>query len=217
MPGSRLGPGDHKCTEGQKRIATESKRDKHDVIIVQEKLDGSNVGVAKINNEIVPITRAGYNALDSPYEMHHKFHEWVMRHKERFEDVLENGERICGEWLYQAHGTLYKLPHEPFVAFDIIRERKRLPCYEFVVRIGNSFVKPHILENNGQPMTIESALTALGEMGKHGSLEPIEGAVWRVERKGVVDFLVKYVRPDKVDGKYLNGDPIYNKGIEVYL
>jgi hypothetical protein len=31
----------------------------------------------------------------------------------------------------------------------------------------------------------------------------VEGAVGRVERRGVVDFLVKYVRPDKIDGVYL--------------
>jgi hypothetical protein len=37
-----------------------------------------------------------------------------------------------------------------------------------------------------------------------------------MERKGVLDFLGKYVRPEKVDGKYLNGvggierEPIYN-------
>lgn len=37
----------------------------------------------------------------------------------------------------------------------------------------------------------------------HGALDPVEGAVWRVERGGSVDFLAKYVRPDKVDGCYL--------------
>jgi hypothetical protein len=33
--------------------------------------------------------------------------------------------------------------------------------------------------------------------------DEIEGVVYRVERKGKVDFLAKYVRPDKVDGSYL--------------
>jgi hypothetical protein len=50
LPGSRIGPGDHKCHDGQKRIATEKARDKHDQIIVQEKLDGSNVGVARMED-----------------------------------------------------------------------------------------------------------------------------------------------------------------------
>ncbi len=32
---------------------------------------------------------------------------------------------------------------------------------------------------------------------------PIEGVVYRLERKGKVGFLVRYVRPDKRDGIYL--------------
>lgn len=50
---------------------------------------------------------------------------------------------------------------------------------------------------------IPEALKALGTFGHYGAQDPVEGAVWRVERKGVVDFLCKYVRPDKVDGAYL--------------
>ncbi len=42
-----MGPGDHKCEAGQARIATLKARDRHDHIIVQEKLDGTNVGVAR--------------------------------------------------------------------------------------------------------------------------------------------------------------------------
>ena len=30
-----------------------------------------------------------------------------------------------------------------------------------------------------------------------------------MERKGKVDFLAKFVRKDKIDGKYLDGDPIW--------
>lgn len=30
LPGSRLGPGDHHCHEGQAKIATEKARDKHE-------------------------------------------------------------------------------------------------------------------------------------------------------------------------------------------
>ena len=53
----------------------------------------------------------------------------------------------------------------------------------------------------------------------------MEGVVWRVERNELirpggqerrwqVDFLVKYVRPDKIDGSYLSEisgqPPVYN-------
>jgi len=91
LPGSRLGPGDHKVHEGQARIATEKARDRHDRIIVQEKLDGSCVSVAKINGEIVPLGRAGYRAVSSPYEMHIRFATWVYEPAvlARFEALLE--------------------------------------------------------------------------------------------------------------------------------
>jgi len=226
LPGSRVGPGDHMCHVGQKDIACLKTRDKYDRVIIQEKLDGSNVGIARLNGEILPLTRAGYLANTSPYLMHHFFHAWVEKNKTRFFDVLNEGERLCGEWLLVAHGTRYELPHEPFVAFDLMRHKHdRIPYDEFIVRVHRgSFVTPHLL-SDGPSISIEKAITLLGYFGHHGAVEQAEGVVWRVERnrlvdrsKGnvagraaVVDFIIKYVRPDKKDGKYLNDFTIYNQ------
>lgn len=214
LPGSRLGPGDHKCHEGQERICLEKTRDKHDRIIVQEKLDGSNVGIAKVGGRIVALTRAGYLAHTSPYEQHHKFGRWVAQNEARFEPILQEGERLVGEWLLQAHGTRYALPHEPFVAFDLMVGTKRATYEELSERVGDAVVLPYVI-SIGPPMSIQDALNELGELGRHGAIDPIEGAVWRVERneligkehggqrRWVVDYLAKYVRPDKQDGSYL--------------
>lgn len=222
LPGSRMGPGDHKCDGGQEKIACRKARDLHDRIIVQEKLDGSNVGVFRRDNILYPLTRVGYLANTSPYKMHHLFHNWVFKNTHRFFEVLDDGERLCGEWLIQAHGTRYDLPHEPFVVFDIMRKlHERTPFDEFRQKVGNRFVIPHVISDNG-PLSIADAMKKLKIYGFHGALDPVEGAVWRVERyklinkslgniggrKPVVDFLVKYVRPDKEDGKYLGGEPI---------
>lgn len=203
LPGSRMGPGDHKTEAGQARIATLKPRDKHDIIIVQEKLDGSNVAVARLGDgSLAALGRSGYLAQSSPYEQHQLFAAWVRRHEDRFA-FLNPGERLCGEWLAQAHGTIYKLGHEPFVAFDLIRVDARATFKEFDERVrGAGFVTPHVL-SVGPPFAIEAAIALLGERGFHGAVDPVEGAVWRVERRGVVDFLCKYVRPDKKDGVYL--------------
>src|SRR2546421_9685772 len=96
LPGSRLGPGDHKLNEGQARILTEKTRDKHDVIIVQEKLDGSNVCVARVSGVLIPLGRAGYPAISSKFEQHKLFAQWVYARLDRFEFLIE-GERLCGE------------------------------------------------------------------------------------------------------------------------
>lgn len=225
LPGSRMGTADHHCHDGQATIATVKVRDKHDRVYVQEKLDGSNVAVAMIGDTIVPLTRSGYSAKSSPYEMHHRFHDWVFQNAYRFREILSEGERLCGEWLYQAHGTRYKLPHEPLVVFDLIRGQERLPYPEFITRVAGKFVVPKHL-NGAEPLSIEETMARLGELGHHGAIDKIEGAVWRVERhkqigkngaerKWVVDFLVKYVRPDKVDGCFLpketDADAILNE------
>jgi len=57
-------------------------------------------------------------------------------------------------------------------------------------------------------------MEALGKHGHYGAIDEAEGAVWRVERKGKVDFLGKYVRAGKIDGKYLpemtGGEAVWN-------
>ncbi len=214
LPGSRRGPGDHGCDEGTARIATVKVRDKHDTVIVQEKIDGSNVSVCKVNGEIIALGRAGYRAGTSKYEQHQMFAAWVASRWRRFDAVLEEGERLCGEWLAQAHGTRYDLPHEPFVAFDLMRGTRRLIYDEFIERVRvQRFVTPRLLYKGPDALQVAMAMRLTTPSG-HGAIDPVEGCVWRVERnrlidkhsgkrKSVVDFLVKYVRPDKVDGCYL--------------
>ena len=218
LPNSRLGPADHKITDGQAKICCEKKRDKHDRIIIQEKLDGSNVGVARVDGKLYPIARAGYEATTSPFEQHHKFHEWAMQNSVRFLQLLEEGERAVGEWMYQAHGTRYDLPHEPFVMFDIMTGKKRITHERLTTRnrtLEVPFVVPATVQNEGEPMTVEAALAELGLYGRHGAIDPIEGVMYRVERNSLidkrkggervweVDYLAKFVQQDKQDGCFL--------------
>lgn len=215
LPSSRMGPGDHHVHEGQAVICTVKARDRHDVIIVEEKVDGSNVGVARIGDRILALGRAGYLAQTSKYEQHQLFAAWVRERERMFLDLLRDGWRVVGEWLAQAHGTRYTLPHGPFVAFDIMEGDQRMPY-----KIRNALCKicripqPKLL-HIGVPLSVERAMELHGD-GDHGADEP-EGVMYRVERRGEVDFLAKWVRPDKVDGKYLpdvagsiSTEPVWN-------
>jgi hypothetical protein len=213
LPSSRLGSGDHCVTEGQARICCVRARDKHDRIIVQQKLDGTNAAVARIDGQIVPLQRKGYPALSSPYEQHRLFAAWVFERQDRFA-FLDEGERLCGEWLAQAHGTRYALPHEPFVAFDLMIEDRRAPYEQFVSRLAGRFVLPELL-SDGPPISVEIAY-ARATISAHGAQDKIEGCVWRVERKGVVDYLAKWVNPDKIDGLYLPGTEQSISKVEVW-
>lgn len=223
---SRMGPGDHVCNIGDEIRATINVKDKYDRIVVQEKLDGTNVGVAKINNMCIPLVRSGYVATSSKYLQHHLFAKWVYENIERFDNLLDEDERVCGEWLAMAHSTRYKLIHEPFVIFDIMRGIKRITHDVLYSRtMEHGFTIPHII-HVGKSLSIKEAMEKLGKYGFHGAIDPIEGAVWRIERNELVDKrdnsgprrwivenLVKYVRPDKKDGIYFKDrdeDAIWN-------
>ncbi len=199
---SRLGPGDHHCEPGQEIIATKTPRDRFDLVIVQEKLDGSNCAIAKVDGKILALGRSGYLAETSLYEMHHYFAKWVKQHEKRFDKLLQEKERLVGEWLAQAHSTRYQLTHEPFVVFDLMQGQERLNYHDFLLRVlPLDFVVPRLI-HIGQPVGINWVAKQLVASG-HGAVDEVEGAVWRVERKGRVDFLVKYVKPHKQDGIYL--------------
>jgi hypothetical protein len=185
---------------GQAKICTLKAR-KGDTVIVQEKLDGSNVAVANVNGHILALGRAGHLAISSRFEQHVLFARWVAERLPLF-DFLREGERLCGEWLAQAHGTRYALPHEPFVPFDLMRKGHERALYqELRERTAGRFVLPFEV-SVGPAIGIEEALARL-RPEHHGALDPIEGCVWRVEREGSVDFLAKYVRHGKEDGCYL--------------
>lgn len=209
IPGSRLGPGEHTINDGQARICLEEVKHKDQKVYVTEKLDGSNVCVANVEGQIVPMIHAGYRAVTSRWPMHHEFHEWAMRREEMFKIMLEPGERVAGEWLEVAHGTRYLLPHEPFVAFDIMRVPHERASHEELVDRASRYglVTPAVL-SRGDPLSLAGAEGRLGQFGFHGAQEPCEGAVWRVERAGEFQFMAKYVMPSKVDSKYLQNDQV---------
>lgn len=207
LPSSRLGPSDKQANPGHVRIATETRRDLHDLIIIQEKIDGSNVGVAKLTDgSMVALVRAGYEATTSPYEQHHYWAVWVWENGDRFDSLLMPGEWCAGEWCIQAHSTRYVFDSEPFFLFDIFRDGKKITYEELCVRnkvLTKPFAQPiaYALADGG-PISLETARRWLEEepYGAHGAIDFIEGFVWRVERKQQLDFMVKYVRPDKQDG-----------------
>ena len=103
--------GDKVANEGHNRIATQKIRDRHDTVIVEEKLDGSNMGIYRKDGQIYAISRAGYLATTSPFPFQHRFDEWVHLRDDMWLDILRDGERLMGEWMVMSHGVKYAMPH----------------------------------------------------------------------------------------------------------
>lgn len=200
LPNSRLGPGDHSVNAGQARMCLECLKRPQDQVIIQEKLDGSCCAVARVDGQIIALGRSGYLAQTSRFEQHQLFAAWVRHNESKFEFLVER-ERVVGEWLAQAHGTIYQLKHEPFVAFDVMRGHERLTYDVFRELIGERMPTPRLI-HRGSPLPIDAVSEDLHISG-HGAVGECEGAVWRYESGERILFLAKWVRPDKEDGIYL--------------
>jgi len=203
LSSSKLGKMDFFIHEGQERILTEKKRDNHDTILVFEKYDGSNVGVAKFENKIFALTRSGYEASTSPYKQHHEFAKWVNKRKEMFDSLLQEGERVTGEWLLQSHGLIYKIENDPILFFDYFNNNNERQLFEVLEKM--CLPLPRLL-HKGDSISVDELKPILNlKTNNIMSLESPEGMVYRVERKGKVDFLAKWVRQDFEAGKYCIG------------
>lgn len=201
LPSSRLGPADHYIHPGQATILTEKARDKHDRIIVTEKLDGACVAVARHEGQIIALGRSGYAVETSPYEHLRHFGAWVAENERRFA-ALEEGERLCGEWIGMAHGTLYKAVSQPFVPFDLMAQAQRFPIDQMMEVCGRARLVPAHIISDGPPLAVEEGLRAILDGGFHGAIDPVEGCVWRCERRGKFEFIAKFVQHSKIDGMY---------------
>jgi len=203
LPGSRLGPAERHLPAVQAGRLTRSPL-AGDQVWVQEKLDGTNVAVARVGDEVVALTRAGYRAADSRRLRGRLFDAWVNGQRERFLDVLRPGERVVGEWLYHAHGTRYVLPHEPFVVFDLMRGTDRSTLAALQDRLGGVLVLPGLHAREAHDPA--SLFRVLDGRSLHGAVTGPEGLIYRLERRDEVELVAKWVRPDYVEGAYFEDD-----------
>jgi hypothetical protein len=205
--GSRLGPGDYSLTPEQSALFVGERRRKGDRFLVTEKIDGSCVSVARVEGRILALQRAGYLASTSPFPLHHAFDRWVRDREKLFSELLGDHERLVGEWLHTAMGTRFEIsdPDDLLAGFAMFGGQKRLPYDEFAERTGKLDLRRAKLLSDGPGISIDRAMELVGENGHHGALDGAEGAVWVMETNGEFNSIAKFVRADKVDGKYMGG------------
>jgi RNA ligase len=200
LPGSRTGASDRTAPRELAERCLRAPRPGEQVL-VQEKLDGSCVAVARVGGEVVALGREGTLAARSQNPGRQLFAAWVSEQASLLAGLLREGEWLVGEWLALAHSTRYELRHAPLVVFDGFSSGAQWSFDELSARVGGTLPQPSLLHRGGA-LGIEAMLERLGT-GGHGALEPPEGAVWRLERGGRVVGMAKYVRHDKVDGALL--------------
>ncbi len=200
LPGSRTGSADRTAPAELAERCLRAPRPGEE-LLVQEKLDGSCVAVARVGGAVLALGREGTLASLSLNPGRQMFAAWVAQRSALFARLLRDGEWLVGEWLALAHSTRYDLRHEPFVVFDGFLRGEQSTFDMLSERLQGALPQPTLLHRGGA-LNIEAMLAKLGS-GGHGAREAPEGAVWRLERQGRVVGMAKYVRGDKVDGALL--------------
>ena len=93
-------------------------------IIVEEKIDGANLGISfDSEGNLLVQNRGGYLVppLNGQWK---KLKEWLSRHVNSFFDILMGRYIVFGEWCYARHSIFYNKLTDWFLGFDIY-DRKR--------------------------------------------------------------------------------------------
>lgn len=216
LPGSRRTPDDIGSADALSLSCLRGPLPAGARLYVLEKLDGTCVAAWRRGGEILALGRQGDLAGLSQNPARRLWAEWVKRNAGRLRGILEDGERLVGEWMALAHGVRYALPHGPFVAFDLMRgpgrEAFRLPRAELLARAGRIGL-PVVGCVAERPAGAEEVLARLGA-GMHGAIGAPEGLIYRLEPARGPIRLAKYVRADHLPGALLpentGGPPIWN-------
>ncbi len=189
----RLGP-----KESARMLADES-------LIVEEKLDGTNVGLHLADGKLILQCR-GHEITAGMHPQYDLFKQWATTKRIVFEEMLGERFLIYGEWLYARHSVFYReLPHY-FFEFDIFDKQekvfltldRRLEMLDGsglqtvpVVHRGKVSLKQ--LKNLVGPSQYDSRLTNPAT-GRSDDL--MEGLYLRTEANDIVTARAKFVRPE---------------------
>jgi atypical dual specificity phosphatase len=178
-------------------------------VLVEEKIDGANMGLSLCENKICAQNRSHY--VSAEYHPQFKYlDKWIYQHTEVLWEILESDRYILyGEWCYAKHSIPYASLSDWFTAFDMFD------------RLENKFWSRSRLEAHLDgtgitliPLIIKGTfnnIEALKQLVQTKSVYydgPVEGIVVRVndnedqyvERRG------KIVRSD-----FLSGDTHWSK------
>jgi atypical dual specificity phosphatase len=91
----------------------------HKNIIIEEKIDGANMGITIRNNQLCAQNRSHY--VSSSYHPQFKLlDKWIHTHSEDLWRLIESDRYILyGEWVYAKHSIHYSNLTDWFIAFDM--------------------------------------------------------------------------------------------------
>lgn len=166
-------------------------------VVVEEKLDGANLGLSLSPEGILRAQNRGQYLADPHAGQFSRLSAWLAQHGEDLLAVLEPDLILFGEWCAARHSLDYAALPDWFLLFDVY-DRTAGQFWSSARRnalakqVGLSPV-PLVWRGKTTLMALQSLVTATPSRYRHG---PLEGVVIRRESAQWCETRAKLVLPD---------------------
>ena len=164
-----------------------------DEVLVEEKIDGANLGVSlDPSGQLRAQSRGNYLAQGQSHAQWNLLWPWLAQRKASLENGLKGGLILFGEWCYAKHSVPYDALPDWFLAFDIFEIPSR--CFWSVER-RNQWLKDRDIvpvPQVGRGRFQKNQLSSLLGISKVGHV-PMEGIYLRREKAGRLEARAKVV------------------------
>ncbi|TWT38981.1 RNA ligase family protein [Blastopirellula retiformator] len=178
-------------------------------LIVEEKLDGTNVGIHFSDAGELVLQCRGHLITEGMHPQYDLFKQWAMVKRQVLEEMLENRFLLFGEWVYAKHSIHYRQLSHYFFEFDIYDKRHGvfLDLQRRLARLEGSGVQTVPVVHTGS-LRRSDLEKQIGASRFDSSFENpftgktdnrMEGLYVRTEAEGAVTARAKFVRPEFVE------------------
>jgi hypothetical protein len=181
----------------------------NDSILVEEKIDGTNVGIHFTPGSEMVLQCRGHLITEGMHPQYDLFKQWATVKRAVLEEMLQSDFILFGEWMYARHSIHYRgLPHY-FFEFDIFDNvnqvflslERRLALLkgtgiQTVPVVHKGAIKKEQLVELIGPSWFESQFE---NPITHRTDDLMEGLYLRTEAEGVVTGRAKFVRSEFVE------------------
>jgi hypothetical protein len=178
-------------------------------LIVEEKIDGTNVGIHFRDGGQMVLQCRGHRITEGMHPQYDLFKQWAAVKRPVLEERLESRFILFGEWVYARHSIHYRqLPHY-FLEFDIYdKEDEAFLSLERRLNLLDATGIHTVPVIHTGPLTRKQLAGLIGPSRYASQFEnPVtrrtdnlmEGLYLRTESDAVVSGTAKFVRPEFVD------------------
>ncbi len=166
-------------------------------VVVEEKLDGANVGLSLTPDGILRAQNRGQYLAEPHAGQFARLPAWLAQHDEGLRAVLKPNLILFGEWCAARHSLDYSALPDWFLLFDV---------YDRLIGRFWSSLRRNALASGAGLVTVpevlhgKTSLTALKQLlatkPSHYREGPLEGVVIRRDSPELCEARAKLVRPD---------------------